>query len=78
MGVWRIGFGLYGETETWVPERGMPREWPAIGDTVPCDICVGELSRRRFTYTAKDGETQTGYRYTLTHYGKRHDRRRAA
>ena len=74
MGLWRIGFGLYGEEETWIPERGMPREWPQVADEhcVPCDVCIGLLKRRRFEFPGKDGQQHTGYRYSLTHYGKKH------
>ena len=73
MGVWRIGFGLYGERETWIPDRGMPNEWPECSDAPPCDICMGMLERRKYEYTGKDNQPYTGYRYTLTHYGRRHD-----
>jgi len=72
MGLWRIGFGIYGEEETWIPDRGFPKEWPECSDSPPCPICVGLLKRRKYHYPGKDGEQHTGYRYTLTHYGKRH------
>ena len=74
MGLWRISHGIYGEQETWIPERA--REWPAEADTPPCDICQGRLSRRRFRFAGKDGQDHTGYRYDLTHYGKAHDQYR--
>jgi len=77
VGTWRIGFGLYGEHETWIPERGDPREWPAASDATPCDICVGRLQRRKYQFTGKDNQVYSGYRYTVTHYGKIHDKYRA-
>ena len=76
MGVWRIGFGLYGEEETWIPDRGLRSDWPDTSDFPPCDICIGMLQRRRFSFTGKDGQAHAGYRYTLSHYGKAHDRYR--
>jgi hypothetical protein len=73
MGLWRIGYGLYGEEETWIPE--LKREWPQEAEMPPCDICVGRLTRRRYTFTGKDDkQTYSGYRYVITHYGREHDR----
>lgn len=73
MGLWRIGYDLYGECETWVPERSK-FEWPAESDSPPCDICTGKLVRRKYTFRGKDDQIEhSGYRYTLTHYGRDHD-----
>jgi hypothetical protein len=76
MGLWRIGADQYGECETWIPDRGHRLEWPAESDIPPCDICAGELKRRRFVFTGKDKQEHSGYRYNLTHFGKAHDRHR--
>lgn len=73
MGLWRIGHSIYGEEETWIPER-TKFDWPKEAETPPCDICVGKLQRRRFKFAGRDGQDHTGYRYSLTHYGKIHDR----
>lgn len=72
MGVWRFIVTLYGEEQVWMPE--LPREWPEASDFPPCDICQGRLTRRQYEYAGKDNVAYTGYRYTLTHYGKFHDR----
>ena len=77
MGLWRIGFGLYGEEETWIPDRGVRSDWPDSSDFPPCDICVGCLTRRRYQFAGKDGQQYSGYRYQITHYGKAHDRYKA-
>jgi hypothetical protein len=71
MGVWRFIVTLYGEEQVWMPE--IPREWPDACDFPPCDICQGRLTRRQYEYPGKDDVVHTGYRYTLTHYGRRHD-----